>query len=480
MASSENQGLQAGLIISVILVIALGVTTYLFYSQADGAQTALDARTKEVSELNTKMTTQQTELNDLKKIAGFQDTDGIDKIKLDFAKTVEPLLAGRQPDAVNLATLVTELQTTNLEQVQRYNELQTENNNLKTTNEQREAAKQAQIDEITKARDDAIAEAKAATEKFNVTQAASAKTESELKTQVDTLQKDLVKTKADADARVATLEEQLKNLQAIVADRTRRIEDMKNESFELPFGEITLVNQRNKTVWINLGEDDKLRRQVVFAVYPTDENAVGNDLARKATIEVTQILGPHLAEARIRDDDFTNPIIPGDKVHTALWAPGEKIHVALAGVMDIDGDDSSDIELLRNLITAGGAVIDAEVDGRGNVQGAITPQTGYLIIGNEPPQREGNEAALEPYTKLRREAIQYGLKTISLEQFLKRSGWKDIRQVLNYTRPGTAQEFLKGKEEGKPVSNGRTSALFRERQPKPKAAEETEEAPAQP
>jgi hypothetical protein len=477
MASSENQGLQAGLIISVILVIALGVTTYLFYSQAAGATASLDARTKELSERDATLTTQQTELNDLKKIAGFPETDGIDKIKVDFAKTIEPELAGRQPDAVTLLMLFQELQNTKTEQVQRYNELETENNLLKVTNEQREAAKQAQIDEITKARDDAIAEAKAATEKFNTTQAASAKTEADLKTQIETTQAEAEKVKSEAAAKVSELESQLQQAFAKIAAQTEEIARLKNDDFEIPYGQIARVDQRTQTVWINLGEDDNLRRQVVLAVYPTDENAVGSNLERKATIEVTNILGPHLAEARIRDDDIVNPIIRGDKVHTAMWAPGEVIHVALAGLMDIDGDDSSDIELLRQLITSGGAVIDAEVDGKGNVQGAITPQTSYLITGKEPPQREGNEAAMEPYTKIRRDAITYGLKSLTLTEFLKRSGWKDIKQVMNFTRPGTANEFMQdAREGGRPVSNGRTSELFRQRRPTQRN-EKPEEAP---
>lgn len=480
MASSENQGLQAGLIISVILVIALGVTTYLFYSQAAGAQAALDARTKELGERDAALATQQAELNDVKKIAGWLDTDGVDKIKLEFAKVVEAQAAGRQPDAVSLMVLFQELQTTNAEQTQRYNALEIENNLLKQTNEQREAAKQAQIDEITKARDDAIAEAKAATEKFNTTQAASAKTEADLKAQVDAKQKEAETAKSEADARVAELQSQLQQATAKIEQQTELIARLMDDDFEIPHGAIARVDQRTRTAWVNLGSADNLRRQVVLAVYPTDENAIGSNLERKATIEVTNILGPHLAEARIRDDDLTNPIIRGDNVHTAMWSPGEQIHVALAGVMDMDGDDSSDIELLRQLITSGGAVIDAEVDGKGNVQGAITPQTSYLITGNEPPQREGNEAAMEPYTKMRRDAITYGLKTLTLTEFLKRSGWQDIKQVMNYTRPGTATEFLQDREGARQKSGGRTSELFRQRSPKDRAQEKPEAAPAQP
>lgn len=477
MASSENQGLQAGLIISVILTIGLGVTTYLFYSQWDGAEQEVTARTKERDDNQAALTKMQTEANEIKRIAGYADADSIEKIQVDFAALRDPLLNGRAPESFSLLTLFKESQTKIADEVQRYAALEAENNDLKKTNEQREAAKQAQITEAVTARDAAIKEARDATEKFNATQAEATKTATDLQAQLDAARKEMETVKADAAKKVSDIEEQMKRLGGIVDQRTTELENVKNESFDIPHGKITLVNQRNRTVWINLGEDDKLRRQVVFSVYPIDENAVGNDLKSKGTVEVTQILGPHLAEARIRDDDFADPFIPGDKVYTALWAPGEKIHVALAGLMDMNDDNSSDLELLRKVITAGGAVIDAEVDEKGNVTGALTPQTGFLILGKEPPQRDSNEAAMAPYTKMRRDAISYGLKTISLEQFLKRSGWKDIKQVMNYSRPGTATDFLpEAKDGSRPPSTGRTSELFRQRRPTNQAKPEAQPA----
>ncbi len=466
MASSENQGLQAGLIISVILVIGLGVTTYLFYSQWAAAEADLLARQKELSDSTAAVTKAQGELNDMKRIAGWLDTDAIDKIKVDFAKETEALLAGRQADAVSYKVLMQELQSTNSEQIKRIADLETENNGLKTTNEQREAAKQAQIDELNKALTAAQDELKKRTEEFTTTANTLAEAKTALEGQIAAAQQDAAKAKADAQKKVEELTTALNRLQEVVRVNVELIDGMKNESFEIPHGQITFVNQRNRTVWLNLGSEDNLRRQVVFAVYPSDENSVGNDLKRKATVEVTNVLGPHLAEARIRDDEIQNPIISGDKIHTVLWAPGEELHVALAGRMDLNGDGGNDIETLRSLIEGAGAIIDAEVDESGVLKGAITAKTTYLILGAEPRQVGGDTAQIDAYTKLRREAIQFGLKTISMEQFLKRSGWSDIRRVLNFVRPGTAAEFLdKGSDINRPTSSGKTSALFRERRP---------------
>ncbi len=479
MASSENQGLQAGLIISVILVIGLGVTTYLFYSQWSAAEVSLDNSIKERNEKDAALQKQQTELNDTKRIAGFLDTDSIDKIKVDFAKDTESLLAGRPVDTVNYRTLFQELTATNADQVKKISDLETENNGLKTTNEQREAAKQAQIDELNKALTAAQDELKKRTDEFTTTANTLAEAKTTLEGQLAESQKAAETAKTDAEKKVAEIQEELTRALSVVSQQTVTLDGLKNESFDIPHGQITYVNQRNRTVWINLGKDDHLRRQVVFSVYPSDENSVGNDLQRKGTVEVTNLLGPHLAEARIRDDDIQNPITPRDKVHTVLWAPGEELHVALAGSMDMNGDGASDIEMLRNLITTSGAIIDAEVDEQGRSQGDVTAQTTYLIVGGEPTPREGNEDILKPFTDLRRKAVQYGLKTISLQEFLKRSGWSDIRRVLNFVRPGSAAEFLPDANQiTRGTSSGKTSALFRER--RPGSQENKAAAPAKP
>ncbi|MDZ4781685.1 MAG: hypothetical protein SGJ19_15645 [Planctomycetia bacterium] len=477
MASSENQGLQAGLIISVILVIGLGVTTYLFYSQWAAAEADLLARQKELGDRTAAVTTAQGELNTVKRFAGFLDTDAIEKITVDFAKDTDPLLAGRQADAVSYRVLMQELQSTNSEQIKRIADLETENNGLKTTNEQREAAKQGQIDELNKALTAAQDELKKRTEEFTTTANTLAEAKTGLEGQLAASQAAAATAKSEAEKKVAEIQGELERLGGVVQQQTVTIDGMKNESFDIPHGQITFVNQRNRTVWLNLGSEDNLRRQVVFAVYPSDENSVGNDLQRKATIEVTNVLGPHLAEARIRDDEIQDPIISGDKIHTVLWAPGEELHVALAGRMDLNGDGGSDIETLRGLIEGAGAIIDAEVDENGVLKGAITAKTTYLILGSEPRQVGADSTQIDAYTKLRREAIQFGLKTISMEQFLKRSGWSDIRRVLNFVRPGTAAEFLdKGSDINRPKSSGKTSALFRERRP----AQEKQAEPAKP
>ena len=73
--------------------------------------------------------------------------------------------------------------------------------------------------------------------------------------------------------RHARRHEQAAHTMSQLADgRGKQLEDVKKETFEVADGEITWVNQRNGTVWINLGRADSLGRQTSFSVYAADTN----------------------------------------------------------------------------------------------------------------------------------------------------------------------------------------------------------------
>ena len=43
----------------------------------------------------------------------------------------------------------------------------------------------------------------------------------------------------------------------------------------------------------------------------------------KAKVQVTKILGDHVAQARVLGEpSFRNPLVQGDKLYSPFWAPG--------------------------------------------------------------------------------------------------------------------------------------------------------------
>jgi hypothetical protein len=269
-------------------------------------------------------------------------------------------------------------------------------------------------------------------------------------------------------ANLQTANSLIGKLKDLVTDQSDKLTRLTSDKVGTPNGEITWVNQRNATVWINLGRADSLTRQVNFSVYPVDVTDMTAKGAKKASIEVTQILGDHLSEARVLDDDISNPIIPGDKIFTPLWNPGEKRHFALAGLMDVDGDGRSDLQTVLNLIAVNGGVVDCYITDAGKMVGQITVNTNCLILG-EAPTEKGDPRQLAAFTKIGGDADQLRLPRIQLDDLLQRMGWKNMSPVVQFGHGANPKDFRAKPEAGAPKkSTGNVSDVFKKRQP-PKA-----------
>jgi len=190
---------------------------------------------------------------------------------------------------------------------------------------------------------------------------------------------------------------------------TNELASYRKTDFTVGYGQISLVNQKNRTVWLNLGRADELRSGVTFNVKAANQGTSSGDSV-KARIEVTEILGPHLSEARILEDNLIHPLVPGDQVYTSLWHPGMQEHYAIVGQIDLDKDGNDDRDTIRDLITQAGGVVDAEADGEKRV-GAMTVNTRFVIVGT-PPKEKGQAA----YSDLLSEADKLKIDRISVEK----------------------------------------------------------------
>ncbi|MEL6106643.1 MAG: hypothetical protein AAFU85_11420 [Planctomycetota bacterium] len=179
-----------------------------------------------------------------------------------------------------------------------------------------------------------------------------------------------------------------KLLQSTIDTQKVEINKIKNERFETVQGEIRYIVRggRNGTqiVSINLGSADALRPGITFGVIDRDETTRLQDANVKASIQVTAIRGPHLAEARVVKFPKTgNPIIEGDAVYSPFWAPGRTVRIALAGSIDTDGDDKPDNEALEGMIIAAGAQPVKNEDMDAGVR--------FLVVGEAPELKDTND-----------------------------------------------------------------------------------------
>jgi hypothetical protein len=303
---------------------------------------------------------------------------------------------------------------------------------------------QKQIDKYDEARKKAEEDAASQKNSFDEFRRTLTKSQSDLQKSLDDQRNTYEATITKNTTRIKELEEQVTKL-----DRANRnlIEQRKDEpgSFEIADGQISWVNQ-NGTVWINLGSADSLRRQVTFSVFDRDQHDAAK-AAKKASIEVTRILGDHMAEARITKDEPTNPVLTGDNIYSQVWHRGKKLHFALTGLIDIDGDGNSDLEQAKELISLNGGIVDAYLKDDGKMEGDITANTRYLVLGDVPDSAM-KAAMADGFQKMSKMASSLGVQTITLPQFIDQMGFKPQDRTVHLGTGAKARDFPARPESG--------------------------------
>jgi hypothetical protein len=463
MAARENQGLQIALIIFVTLTIILSVTTFIFYNKYKEHQTTAESAKNEAQGKDEAFRKTLDERNVLAMRLGAAEAESrenIEKKTGDEIKKYADFFQLKLPDdQQNYARLIEELAKT-----------------ADAKNKELAAAKQAN-DELNKQLKDAQAAWKAAEAKLAEDKNKAQKNEVDNQKTYTTQVADVTKTKdqavgiiaqkdqefqalkAKTDKDLKDLRDMLAKAQTTIEDKQRIISELTQSNPTVPDGRILWVDQRNNTVFINVGSEDGLRRRITFSVF--DPNAGDATKANnKGSIEVLNIRGPHLAEARVLETANKDPIVSGDIIYTPIWQPGQTQHFALAGFIDFDHDGTNDRAKLRDIISYNGGVVDAEQDG-GNLTGSMTNRTQYLILG-EPPSDSAPEPETKAFTTISREAKTSGVPTIKVDAFLAQIGFS-VRNAVsteNGSGPRTIRPPAERRDGTKTSGEG-----FRERRP---------------
>jgi len=255
----------------------------------------------------------------------------------------------------------------------------------------------------------------------------------------------------NADRMEKTLNAQVTRLTEIVNNQKQRLEEVLKTSFEVADGSIVSVDANLGIVFINLGSLDNLRPQISFSVYSHDHRGIGREARDiKASIEVTRILGPHLAEAKILNQDRTRPISTGDPIYSPIWAGGRAEYFAFVGLIDFDKDGKSDRETLHRLLKGANAEIELEVNDDGVREPAdsqLTENTKFLVLGEVPdpsrfaagdPRRPQIQAIMDQRNALLKEATMTGVRIVPLSDFMAYMGFQS--QLRTFI-PGQVDNF---------------------------------------
>jgi len=467
----ENQGLQIALIVFVMLTLILGVTTYLFYRQYDEANLRAQNSQAEAGKQTQMANKYQEDANELKRLIGAAKTESVDAIVAAFNEDMKKY-GGSYPEESRFYRLLLEkMQKTIDEKNMELADAKAQLQRLEEEYKVREASKDPQMKQFEEARDKAAQDLAAEQAKYQNERTRITQDQAKLQADLQNTRKEASDNLAKVESKLKKTEDLVSKLSNIIDEQSTKLEKLTGGKIDSPDGEVLWVNQRSRTLWINLGRADALQPQISFSVYPGDVGELTVD-HKKGSIEVTQILGDHLAEARIIEDSEAAPILPGDKIDTVLWNPNQKKRFALAGLFDIDGDGRSDLEAVLNLIRINGGEVDCYIADSGKDKykqiGQLSVNTNYLILG-EAPTEKGDPAQLEAFTKILRDAAQLRIPTVQFGDVLQRMGWKNVSAVVRYGRGANPADFRAKPEGGVPrKSTGNVSDLYQKRQP-PKA-----------
>jgi hypothetical protein len=437
MAARENQGLQIALIVFVMFTIILSVTTFIFYNNYKDQSTAATAAKQEASSAQNRERTVQEERNQLATALGFPVTEEMKNIagqtQDDFKKYADLFEAQVPPDQQNYRKLVEELAKTIDAKNKALAASADENQKLRADL----ATAQANFDKALAAFNadkQKLVESERANQATYTRQIGEfAATTERARGQLAQKDQAYQKLQADAEAQIKKLGDELRKAQETIQNKQGVIEGLTQAAPTVPDGRVSWVNQRDNTVFVNVGSDDGLQRRITFSVF--DRNATDAATAvKKGTIEVLNVRGPHLAEARIMESTNSDPIVPGDIIYTPIWHPGQTQHFAIAGFVDFDNDGTSDLAKLRDLITHNGGIIDAWIDEKGELNGRLTYQTNSLLLGDGPTEKTPPKMR-DSYTALSREADAYGVAKVQVEAFLNQVGYNVRTSGSNTSGP---------------------------------------------
>ncbi len=281
-----------------------------------------------------------------------------------------------------------------------------------------------------KVRDETLAKLEGETAKFAEDREKQRKVGEEMKS-------DLIRTVGDFQKfqKVATdtknkLTSDATALKNTVENQRQELNTLRRDKFENVQGEIQYVVPPGELVLINLGSSDALRAGVQFGVIAAESINL-QDAPVKAQIEVVKVLNANTAQARVIGlPSYRDPLIAGDKIYSPFWAPGRKVRIALAGEIDIDGDNRSDVTQLRAMIELAGAEVAAVISKTGGVEGQLDAGVRFLVVGEQPDLGSGLDTAaseadaqfIAQLGRIKAEAVEKGITVIpawKLQAYLK-------------------------------------------------------------
>ena len=432
MAARSDQNLKISLIVTIIfLVIFIGLTIWMRNEWNKSDVRAEDLQKQK----NSAESSAREKISENEQLLGMLGYDisanpTIDDIQKQYESDQKVYMEQFGESSRNYRTVLDTLTNELVKIADQESEAKAREKDLKERITAIEAEKDAQIAKVNRELNRTKQDLAAERSKFNDALAQLEQQRAELQ---QSRQRLIAQYEQQLEETTVAMQEAQDELAGNKRSMEKLLEERKLESpsFEVADGRITYVNQATQTVWVNLGSADALRRQVTFSVFESDLNDAAK-ASKKGSIEVIRLLGEHLAEARITTDESTNPILPGDQIYSQVWHRGKQLRFALTGLIDLNDDGRSDLQEAKDLISLNGGVIDSSLEEDGRIDGDMTINTRYLVLGSRPNQ-PSKAAISKGFDDMSAIADNLGVEPITLIDFMNQMGYKPQEETLRYT-----------------------------------------------
>lgn len=430
MAARQDQTQMIVSIVCAILILLLSFVAYLTWNESKKQFARAEDLKSQLSNSENSGRRQVSELENMRGMMGFEPSTPFDEVQKRFDEDKAAYMSTYGEGAQTYRNVLSSAQTENIALAQQESVAKAQVAKLERDLVALKSEYELQLKEQREKANAAKADLAAERTRFNTERESIDRQKRQLTQRIARIEDEFNRRIADVEtARDETLQtfvDKDKTIEKLRAER--RVED---PSAEVADGQVTYVNQANQTAWINLGEADSLRRQVTFSVYASELSDAAK-AEKKGSVEVVRLLGDHLAEARITSDDPRDPILPGDRIYSQVWGRGKAMRFGLTGLIDIDGDGSSDLQRAKDLIALNGGVVDVSLEDDGTTDGEMTVSTRYLVLGDSP-STPGKSFYREGYQKMSRRADTLGVEVITLAEFLNRMGYRPAEETFRFT-----------------------------------------------
>jgi len=467
MASRDNQTTQIVIIAMALTLILLIVGLVMINNARKTAVARAKDADAQATESRSAQNLLQAEANNYKLMIGYPEADTRQTLDENFKEDMERWGSNFEESNRSFRNIVDNIFDENRKLAQSESDAKDQLKKLKQELLATEAQKNDQIAKYQAEAQKAQADKESLRNQF-------AEAREQIEEEKKKIATQLAEQREKIDTLVAEADATQKALQDKIGKLDRVIEILKsNQVIPDPYaqpadGEIVYVDQKEGRVWLNLGSADELRPQVTFSVYTGDSNDV-NAADTKGSVEVVRLLSAHMAEARITNDAATRPLMPGDKVYSQVWNRGRQVGFAVTGVVDMDGDGDSDIEQLKRIIELNNGKIDAIPGAGGGIDGQMTVDTRYLILGKHPSETRGTSPdARQSYQRMSEEADTLNIEVITLDDFLSLMGWQAEHHAVKVGKGARAEDFpARAERDFKPRTLNSSKDMFRQRKPLP-------------